>query len=56
MLYALGTMLMLMGLKGMTRNGIWITTEKQLEGPLVKVIGVVVVLAGLGVMAYARFS
>ena len=55
MLLVLGVILVVMGIKGMTQEGIWLTRNKQIEGPLVKVIGILVILGGVSVIAYAVF-
>lgn len=52
-LIALGAMLAAIGLKGITQEGIWLTRERQLKGPVVRILGVVVIVAGIAVVIFA---
>lgn len=53
MLAILGVVLIILGAKGLTGEGIWLTSEKQLEGPIVKVIGALVIIGGVAVIGFA---
>lgn len=55
MVLILGVILVVMGLKGLTAEGFWITNTRQVRGPVAKAVSIGAIVLGVAVIVYVVF-